>query len=205
MLRTISILALLWICSAASMADAKPIFIKVFAPSSGVSASGGYSYGSSSGSTATASPINTQLISNLISTKIQLLNSVLQAKSSGGGFGFGFNKFVSFSSSTTTTERPVTHHTTEVNTDFTPEDSSTQTTQTVYTTTTEGDIETPKPTVHPGRPVSTSTTEVITGESTTVVAELTSTTRAPSGYTYTSPTPYATSTLGTYYLPSSLA
>ncbi|XP_022214328.2 uncharacterized protein LOC111068874 isoform X3 [Drosophila obscura] len=107
--RAISILALL-ICSAASMADAKPIFIKVFSPSSGAS-SGGYSYGSSS--TVTASPINPQLISTLISTKIQLLNSVLQAKSSGGGFGFGFNKFVSFSSTTSTTEKPVTYRTTE--------------------------------------------------------------------------------------------
>ncbi|XP_022214327.1 mucin-2 isoform X2 [Drosophila obscura] len=199
--RAISILALL-ICSAASMADAKPIFIKVFSPSS--ASSGGYSYGSSS--TVTASPINPQLISTLISTKIQLLNSVLQAKSSGGGFGFGFNKFVSFSSTTSTTEKPVTYRTTEVNTDFTPEDSSTQTTQTVYTTTTEGDIETPKPTVHPGRPVSTSTTEVIAVESTTDVAEISSTTRATSGYSYTSPTPPpATSTVGTYYLPSSLA
>ncbi|XP_017140373.2 mucin-5AC isoform X1 [Drosophila miranda] len=202
MLRTISILALLF-CSAATMADAKPIFIKVFAPSSGAFSSSG-SYGRTSA--ATASPINTQLISTLISTKIQLLNSVLQAKSSGGGFGFGFNKFVSFTSSTTTTERPVTHHTTEVNTDFTPEDSSTQTTQTVYTTTTEGDIETPKPTVHPGRPASTSTTEVIPGESTTALPEISSTTRAPSGYSYTSPTPSpVSSTVGTYYLPSSLA
>ncbi|XP_070143411.1 uncharacterized protein [Drosophila kikkawai] len=102
MLRTISILALL-ACSIAIMADAKPIFIKVFAPS------GGYS----SGSTPAASPVNTQLISSLISTKIQLLNSVLQAKSSGGGFGFGISKFVTFSSTTSTTERPVTHSTTE--------------------------------------------------------------------------------------------
>ncbi|XP_020813242.1 uncharacterized protein LOC110188038 isoform X2 [Drosophila serrata] len=102
MLRTISILALL-VFSIATMADAKPIFIKVFAPNSGYS----------TGSTPTVSPINTQLISSLISTKIQLLNSVLQAKSSGGGFGFGFSKFVAFSSTTSTTERPVTHSTTE--------------------------------------------------------------------------------------------
>ncbi|XP_017060776.1 uncharacterized protein LOC108101077 isoform X2 [Drosophila ficusphila] len=106
MLRTISILALL-ACSAAIMAEAKPVFIKVFAPS------GGYSSQSYQSNQVAASPINTQLISSLISSKIQLLNSVLQAKSSAGGFSIGFNKFVTFSSTTTTTEKPVTHYTTE--------------------------------------------------------------------------------------------
>ncbi|EDW84857.2 uncharacterized protein Dwil_GK14346 [Drosophila willistoni] len=204
MLRTIPILALL-ICGAAVVADAKPIFIKVFAPTGGSSSS-------SYQSTATASPINTQLISNLISQKIQILNSVLQAKSSGGGFGFGFNKFVTFSSTTTTTEKPVTHHTTEVNTDFTPDDlsttSTTTTTQTVYTTTTEGAIETPKPTIHPDRPVTTSTPSVIPTRSTTTITPtlIPTTTGSSNGYSYQTPSPRpATSTVSTYYLPSALA
>ncbi|XP_052857196.1 uncharacterized protein LOC128265315 isoform X2 [Drosophila gunungcola] len=104
MLRTNLVLVLL-ACSAANMAEAKPIFLKVFAPS------GSYSSGSYRSSVA-ASPVDSQLISSLISSKIQLLNSVLQAKTSAGGFNIGFNKFVTFSS-TTTTEKPVTHHTTE--------------------------------------------------------------------------------------------
>ncbi|XP_050745366.1 uncharacterized protein LOC108031754 isoform X2 [Drosophila biarmipes] len=136
MLRTISILALL-ACTAATMAEAKPILIKVFAPSVGYS-SGSYQ------STVGPSPFNTQLISSLISTKIQLLNSVVQAKSSAGGFRIGLNKSVTFFSSTTTTEKPVTHHSTEVNTDFTADDTST--TQLVYTKTTEGAEVTPSPT-----------------------------------------------------------
>ncbi|XP_020813241.1 cell wall integrity and stress response component 4 isoform X1 [Drosophila serrata] len=195
MLRTISILALL-VFSIATMADAKPIFIKVFAPNSGYS----------TGSTPTVSPINTQLISSLISTKIQLLNSVLQAKSSGGGFGFGFSKFVAFSSTTSTTERPVTHSTTEVNTDYYPDESSTSSTQTIYSTTIESAVETPKPTVHPEPPFLTSTTPVIPVESTTGIPEIPSTTRATAGYTYQTPlSSTATNSLNSFYLPASLA
>ncbi|KAH8380703.1 hypothetical protein KR009_009106, partial [Drosophila setifemur] len=180
MFRTIPILALA-VCSAAISAEAKPIFIKIFAPN-------GYASGSSSSyqSSATTSPVNTQLFSSVISTKIQLLNSVLQAKSTGGAFGFGFNKFVTFSSTSTTTEKPFTHYTTEVNTDFTPDYSSASTTHTIYTTTTEGAVETPKPTVHPRPPVSTSPTPV---KSTTEEAEISTTTRASSGYSYQTPTP----------------
>ncbi|XP_017015244.2 uncharacterized protein [Drosophila takahashii] len=101
MLKTISILALL-VCSAAIMIEAKPILIKVFAPS-------GYSSGSYQ-SAVSPSPVNAQLISSLISSKIQLLNNLLQAKSSAGGFRVGLNKSVTFFSSTTTTEKPVAHH-----------------------------------------------------------------------------------------------
>ncbi|KAH8283193.1 hypothetical protein KR054_002007, partial [Drosophila jambulina] len=180
MLRTISILALL-ACSLAATADAKPILIKVFAPSGGMPAAG-----YSTGSTPTISPVNTQLISSLISTKIQLLNSVLQAKSSGGGFGFGYNKFVTFSSTTSTTERPITHSTTEVNTDYYPDESSTSSTQTIYSTTTEGAVETPKPTVYPEPPVSTST-PVIPVKSTTGTPEIPTTTKATAGYSYQTP------------------
>ncbi|KAH8385067.1 hypothetical protein KR200_001919, partial [Drosophila serrata] len=196
MLRTISILALL-VFSIATMADAKPIFIKVFAPNSGMPAVVDILFrktnlplpfsGYSTGSTPTVSPINTQLISSLISTKIQLLNSVLQAKSSGGGFGFGFSKFVAFSSTTSTTERPVTHSTTEVNKDYYPDESSTSSTQTIYSTTIESAVETPKPTVHPEPPFLTSTTPVIPVESTTGIPEIPSTTRATAGYTYQTP------------------
>ncbi|XP_030243243.1 uncharacterized protein LOC108658509 isoform X2 [Drosophila navojoa] len=104
MLRTIPIWALL-LCSVVIVTEAKPIFVKVFAPI------GGYSSGTVS-STATVAPVNNQLISNLISQKIQLLNSFLQAKSSFGGFGI--RKEISFTSgSTTTTERPVTASTSE--------------------------------------------------------------------------------------------
>ncbi|KRK02565.1 uncharacterized protein LOC6535248 isoform X2 [Drosophila yakuba] len=108
MLRTISICVLIAF-SGAIMAEGKPVLIKVFAPS------GGYSSGSYQ-NTVGASPDTTQLISNLISSKIQLLNSVLQAKSSSGSFRIGFNKSVKFfgpTSATSTTEQPVTHHTTE--------------------------------------------------------------------------------------------
>ncbi|KAH8255017.1 hypothetical protein KR032_002676, partial [Drosophila birchii] len=195
MLRTISILVLL-ASSIATMADGKPIFIKVFAPS-GMRAAGLSPFpqtnfscpssGYSSSSTPTVSPVNTQLISSLISTKIQLFNRVLQEKSSGGGFGFGFSKFVTFSSTTSTTERPVTHSTTEVNTDYYPDESSTSSTQTIYSTTTEGAVETPKPTVHPEPPVSTSTTPVITVKSTTGTPEIPTTSRATPGYTYQTP------------------
>ncbi|XP_016974362.2 LOW QUALITY PROTEIN: cell wall integrity and stress response component 2 [Drosophila rhopaloa] len=193
MLRTISILVLL-VCSAANMAESKPIFLKVLAPI------GGYSSGSYRSTVATA-PVNNQLISSLISSKIQLLNSVLQAKSSAGGYSIGFNKIVTFSS-TTTTEKPVTHHTTEVNTDFTPDDSSISTTQLVYTTTTEGAVETPSPTIRP-EPPSTSTTAVIPIKSTTVVPEVTTTTTANSGYTYRTPTSGpATSSVDLHYVPA---
>ncbi|XP_037729500.1 uncharacterized protein LOC119560212 isoform X2 [Drosophila subpulchrella] len=105
MLRTISILALL-AYTAVTMAETKPILFKVFAPSVGYS-SGSYQ------NTVGPSPYNTQLISSLISSKIQLLNSVTQAKSSVGGFRIGLNKSVTFFSSTTTTDKPLTHHTTE--------------------------------------------------------------------------------------------
>ncbi|XP_052857195.1 uncharacterized protein LOC128265315 isoform X1 [Drosophila gunungcola] len=194
MLRTNLVLVLL-ACSAANMAEAKPIFLKVFAPS------GSYSSGSYRSSVA-ASPVDSQLISSLISSKIQLLNSVLQAKTSAGGFNIGFNKFVTFSS-TTTTEKPVTHHTTEVNTDFTPDDTSFSTTQLVYTTTTEGAVKTPSPTNHPEHPVSTSTTSVIPIESTTEVSEYTTTATATAGYSYRTPTSRpTTSSVEIHYLPA---
>ncbi|XP_064550193.1 uncharacterized protein LOC135436505 isoform X2 [Drosophila montana] len=107
MLRTIPIWALL-ICSAITVAEAKPFFVKVFAPING------YSSGTVR-STASVAPANTQLISNLISTKIQLLSSFLQAKSSFGGFGI--QKQITFTSgSTSTTEKPVTQQTTETTT-----------------------------------------------------------------------------------------
>ncbi|XP_043070970.1 merozoite surface antigen 2 isoform X2 [Drosophila grimshawi] len=191
MLRTIPIWALL-ICSVVIVSDAKPIFIKVFAPI------GGTSSAISSGtvrSTATSSPINSQLISNLISQKFQLLNSLLQVKSS-----FGIRKEISFLGSTTTTttsttDRPVTQHTTEVNTDFIPEVSSS--TQSVYTTTTDGDIATPKPTVHPLKPITTST-PVIPTKSTTESTLDSTTTRTTSGYTYQPP---ITTTQGYTYQP----
>ncbi|XP_023170085.2 uncharacterized protein LOC111598857 isoform X2 [Drosophila hydei] len=102
--RTIPIWVLL-MCSVVIVAEAKPIFVKIFAPI------GGYSSGTVR-STATVAPVNNQLISNLISQKIQLLNSFLQAKSSFGSFGI--RKDITFTSgSTTTTERPVTLLTTE--------------------------------------------------------------------------------------------
>ncbi|KAH8350430.1 hypothetical protein KR084_011935 [Drosophila pseudotakahashii] len=188
MLRTISILALL-ACSAAIMTEAKPIFIKVFPPS-------GYSSGSYQSAVA-PSPVNTQLISSLISSKIQLLNNLLQAKSSAGGVHIGLNKSVTFFSSTTTTEKPVAHHssTTEVNTDFTSDDTST--TQIIYTKTTEGAIETPSPTIHPEPLVPARMTSVIPIESTTLVPEVTTTTTVRPGYFYPSSHP------ATDYLPVS--
>ncbi|KAL7727421.1 hypothetical protein ACLKA6_017547 [Drosophila palustris] len=107
-MRTSPILGLL-ICSAiiVNVANAKPIFIKVFAPSSG------YSYQT----TPTAAPANTQFISNLISQKIQLLTNFLQAKSSLGN-SFGFTKTFTFNgpattTTTTTSESPVITHSTE--------------------------------------------------------------------------------------------
>ncbi|KAH8350234.1 hypothetical protein KR067_009322, partial [Drosophila pandora] len=183
MVRTILILVLLaW--STGNLADAKPIFIKVFAPNLGHGSNSATSYQSS----ATTAPINTQFISSLISTKIQLWNSLLQSKSSGGSYGFGFSKSISFST-TTTTEKPtdITHHTTEVNTDFTPDDSSSTTTHNLYTTTTEGSTKTPKPTIHPEPPVPTTSTPV-TG-STSSQPEESTTTEASSGYSYQTPTP----------------
>ncbi|KAH8276129.1 hypothetical protein KR026_001170, partial [Drosophila bipectinata] len=181
MLRTTLILVLLaW--STGNLADAKPFIIKVFAPNTSHGSNSATSYQSS----ATAAPINTQFISSLISTKIQLWNSLLQSKSSGGSFGFGFSKSISFS--TTTTEKPteVTHHTTEVNTDFSPDDSS-PTTHTLYTTTTEGSTKTPSPTIHPEPPVPTTSTPVKT--TTSSQPEPTSTTETTSGYSYQTPTP----------------
>ncbi|EDW14653.1 cell wall protein SED1 isoform X1 [Drosophila mojavensis] len=195
MLRTIPIWALL-LCSVVIVAEAKPIFVKVFAPI------GGFSSGTVR-STATVAPVNNQLISNLISQKIQLLNSFLQAKSSFGGFGI--RKEISFTSgSTTTTERPVTTSTSEVNTDFIPEVSSS--TQSVYTTTTDGDLETPKPTVHPVKPITTSTPVTPTKSTTEYLVE--SSTGSTDGYTYrttprpTAPTPTSTSPGYTYQTPT---
>lgn len=178
----------------------------------------GYSSGTVS-STATVTPVNNQLISNLISQKIQLLNSFLQAKSSFGGFGI--RKEISFTSgSTTTTQRPVTESTSEVNTDFIPDVSSS--TQSVYTTTTDGDLETPKPTVHPVTPIRTSTAVTPTKSTTEYIVD--PTTGSTDGYTYrttprpTAPTPTPTShgysyqtptpstissTVDSYYLPAS--
>ncbi|XP_033167802.1 uncharacterized protein LOC117145997 isoform X1 [Drosophila mauritiana] len=180
MLRTISICVLI-VFSGAIMAEGKPFLIKVFAPSGGYSSA---SYQNAVG----ASPVTSQLISSLISSKIQLLNSVLQTKSSSGGFRIGFNKSVNFfgpTSATSTTEKPVTHHTTEVNTDFTPDESS-RTTQLFYSTTTESSVETPIPTIHPEPPAST--TPVITIESTTSVTQPPTLTTAKSGYSYRTPT-----------------
>ncbi|XP_030573881.1 integumentary mucin C.1 [Drosophila novamexicana] len=203
MLRTIPIWALL-ICSAVTVAEAKPFFVKVFAPING------YSSGTVR-STATVAPVNTQLISNLISTKIQLLSSFLQAKSSFGGFGI--QKQITFTSgSTSTTEKAVTQQTTEVNTDFIPEVSSS--TQSVYTTTTDGDIATPKPTVHPVKPITTSTPLIPTQSTTEGTVESTPgstpgyTYQTPSstthGYEYQTPTPStSSSTVNAYYLPAS--
>ncbi|XP_070851977.1 uncharacterized protein [Drosophila suzukii] len=175
MLRTISILALM-AYTAATMAEAKPILFKVFAPSVGYS-SGSYQ------NTVGLSPFNTQLISSLISSKIQLLNSVMQAKYSAGGFRIGLNKSVTLFSSTTTTEKPLTHYTTEVNTDFTADDIST--TQLVYTKTTEGADKTPSPTISPEHPVHTSMTSVIPIDNTTLLPEVTTMTTATTGYFYT--------------------
>ncbi|XP_026836029.1 uncharacterized protein LOC6552014 isoform X2 [Drosophila erecta] len=107
MQRTISICVLIAFSGAIIMAEGKPVLIKVFAPG------GGYSSGSYQ---STVSPATSQLISSLISSKIQLLNNVLRAKSSSGGLRIGFNKSVNFfgpTSATSTTEKPVTHHTTE--------------------------------------------------------------------------------------------
>ncbi|XP_034486379.1 uncharacterized protein LOC117790880 isoform X2 [Drosophila innubila] len=104
-MRTSPILGLL-ICSAiiVNVAEAKPIFIKVFAPSSG------YSYQSAP----TVSPANTQFISSLITQKLNLLDNFLRAKSSFGSFGFTKTfAFTGPSSTTTTTESPVTQLTTE--------------------------------------------------------------------------------------------
>ncbi|KAH8336518.1 hypothetical protein KR074_005681, partial [Drosophila pseudoananassae] len=181
MLRTILILVLLaW--SPGNLADAKPFIIKVFAPNTSHGSNSATSYQSS----ATAAPINTQFISSLISTKIQLWNNLLQSKSSGGSFGFGYSKSISFS--TTTTEKPteVTHHTTEVNTDFTPDDSSPTTTHSLYTTTTESSTKTPSPTIHPKPPVPTTSTPV--KSSTSSQPEATTTTETTSGYSYQTPT-----------------
>ncbi|KAM8707449.1 hypothetical protein ACLKA7_011521 [Drosophila subpalustris] len=108
-MRTSPILGLL-ICSAiiVNVANAKPIFIKVFAPISG------YSYQT----TPTAAPANTQLISNLISQKIQLLTNFLQAKSALAN-SFGFTKTITFNrpaaatTTTTTTERSAITYSTE--------------------------------------------------------------------------------------------
>lgn len=175
----------------------------------------GYSSGTVR-STATVAPVNNQLISNLISQKIQLLNSFLQAKSSFGSFGI--RKDITFTSgSTTTTERPVTLLTTEVNTDFLPDVSSS--TQSVYTTTTEGEIATPKPTVHPVKPITSSTPVIPTKSTTEYIVESSSgsiddytsqtTPRTPAprptsnGYSYQTPTPSSISTTANaYYLPA---
>ncbi|XP_023170068.2 mucin-2 isoform X1 [Drosophila hydei] len=206
--RTIPIWVLL-MCSVVIVAEAKPIFVKIFAPI------GGYSSGTVR-STATVAPVNNQLISNLISQKIQLLNSFLQAKSSFGSFGI--RKDITFTSgSTTTTERPVTLLTTEVNTDFLPDVSSS--TQSVYTTTTEGEIATPKPTVHPVKPITSSTPVIPTKSTTEYIVESSSgsiddytsqtTPRTPAptptsnGYSYQTPTSSSISTTANaYYLPA---
>ncbi|XP_043655574.1 uncharacterized protein LOC122621689 isoform X1 [Drosophila teissieri] len=180
MMRTISICVLIAF-SGAIMAEGKPVLIKVFGPS------GGYSSGSYQNAVG-ASPDTTQLISSLISSKIQLLNSVLQAKSPSGSFRIGFNKSVKFfgpTSATSTTEQPVPHHTTEVNTDFVPDESS-RTTQLFYSTTTEGFVETPIPTIHPELPAST--TAGITIGTTTSVTHPPISTTATSGYSYRTPT-----------------
>eukprot|EP00099_Drosophila_melanogaster_P000303 NP_001015164.3 uncharacterized protein Dmel_CG40198, isoform B [Drosophila melanogaster] len=179
MLKTISIGVLIAL-SGAIIAEGKPVLIKVFAPS------GGYSSASYQ-NTVGASPFTSQLISGLISSKIQLLNSVLQTKSSSGGFRIGFNKSVNLfgpTSATSTTERPVTHHTTEVNTDFTPDESS-RTTQLFYSTTTESFVETPIPTIHPEPPATT--TSVIPIESTTSVTQPPILTTPKPGYSYRTP------------------
>ncbi|XP_034486378.1 cell wall integrity and stress response component 4 isoform X1 [Drosophila innubila] len=203
-MRTSPILGLL-ICSAiiVNVAEAKPIFIKVFAPSSG------YSYQSAP----TVSPANTQFISSLITQKLNLLDNFLRAKSSFGSFGFTKTfAFTGPSSTTTTTESPVTQLTTEVNTDFIPEVSSS--TQSVSTTTTEDDIATPKPTVHPQRPITTSTTTtttpstpvtpVIPEKSTTEEPIEETTSRATNGYSYQTPTSRLidSNTVRTYDYPS---
>ncbi|KAH8409764.1 hypothetical protein KR222_004892, partial [Zaprionus bogoriensis] len=140
--------------------------------------------------TATVAPVNTQFISNILAQKINLLDSFLRAKQSFGTVGF--SKTISFGgpSTSTTTEKPVTQQTTEVNTDFIP-DVSSSTTQTVYTTTTTDghDIATPKPTVYPQPPITTSTSSpVIPTKRTTTSTSTTSTTST------TAATPIETST-----------
>ncbi|ALC46032.1 CG40198 [Drosophila busckii] len=184
------------------MVEAKPIFFKIFAPSAGYS----------SVSTATVAPANTQFISNLLVQKINLLDNFLRAKSS-----FGYTKTVTYgvasSTTTTTTERS----TTEVNTDFIPEVSSTTQTATPSTTTTtvddlktteddidttpENDIDTTteddlEPTVIPQKPVTTSTTAAPTRpplptKRTTRSTDFFTTTRAGHGYAYRTPAGYS--------------
>lgn len=139
--------------------------------------------------TATVAPVNTQFITNILTQKINLLDSFLRAKQSFGTVGF--SKTISYGpvSTSTTTEKPVTQQTTEVNTDFIPDHSS-STTQSVYTTTTEGDdIATPKPTVYPQPPITTSPPVNPTRASTTTSATpIESTTGSTDGYTYRTPT-----------------
>ncbi|XP_060648264.1 uncharacterized protein LOC132785947 isoform X1 [Drosophila nasuta] len=180
-MRASPILGLL-ICIAiiVNMAEAKPIFIKVFAPSSG------YSY--QAAPAPTLSPAGSQLISSIITQKLNLLDSFLRAKSSFGSFGI--TKTISFSGpTTTTTEKTVTEQTTEVNTDFIPDvSSSTQSVPT--TTTTEDDLKTPQPTVHPLKPVTTTSSPVIppvVTKSTTTTTEAYSVETTTSGYTYSTP------------------
>ncbi|KAH8388564.1 hypothetical protein KR093_010025, partial [Drosophila rubida] len=137
------------------------------------------------------SPAGSQLISSLITQKLNLLDSFLRAKSSFGSFGI--TKTISFSgpaTTTSTTEKLVTEQTTEVNTDFIPEvSSSTQSVPT--TTTTEDDYKTPKPTVHPLKPVTTTTAApvipVVTKSTTTTTEDYNVETTTRHGYTYQTP------------------
>lgn len=163
--------------------------------------------------TATVAPVNTQFITDILTQKINLLDSFLRAKQSFGTIGF--TKTINYGpvTTTTTTEKPVTQKTTEVNTDFIPDHSS-STTQSVYTTTTEGnDIATPEPTVYPQPPITTTTTApVIPTKSTTNIYTTTtsatpieSTTGSYNGYTYRTPTSNpipSSSTVSNYYLPA---
>ncbi|XP_030370370.1 integumentary mucin C.1 [Scaptodrosophila lebanonensis] len=163
-------------------------------------------YRASASVTATTSPINSQLVTNLLTQKINVLQSLIQAKfSSGGaggagGIGFGFNKFGSVSSTTTTTtEAPYTYSTTEVNTDFTPDiTSSTHSVST--TTTTEGSNKTPEPTVHPYSPITTRSTTPLTPVKSTTEG-LVTTTAVTEGYSYQTPKPNASTEGYAYQTP----
>lgn len=164
--------------------------------------------------TATVAPVNTQFITSILTQKLNLLDSFLRAKQSFGTIGF--TKTINYGpvTTSTTTEKPVTQQTTEVNTDFIPDHSS-STTQSVYTTTTEGDdIATPKPTVYPQPPITTTKAPVIPTKSTTNAVYTTTTTSATpiesttgsyNGYTYRTPTSNpipSSSTVSNYYLPA---
>ncbi|KAH8311727.1 hypothetical protein KR044_007677, partial [Drosophila immigrans] len=135
------------------------------------------------------SPAAANLISDLITQKLNLLSSFLRAKSSFGGFGI--TKTISFAGPTTstttstTTEKYVTDQTTEVNTDFIPDVSSS--TQSVPTTT-EDDRKTPQPTIRPQPPVTTSTPAIpVVTKSTTTTTEDYGVETTTSGYTYSTP------------------